>query len=1074
MTTPKVIRRRTLHKLETGWKDNLSQNDIEETKLKWRELSTSHSELKKILSSSAPELSTVDAVSNISFSKIVDKRKKKAIDEAIISDDLSNTPFASIAKTFGFRHHEGTDRVIELKIYKSILIREGLLTKLEDLCDKLKKDKVKSLLESGLSAVILDSLAQLKNITVEIVLSIISWRETMPNNDPDLPRPFIWNDINYLLKLVSDADFLADCHVLVMALHIPARRLHVNPLMLPNALSEYPTGKHPSDLAIKDAKGVTHGSAYEERLRYRNAELVLIREIAFNINGTPSVDWEGDYIKYKNQMKKQKAMEYSESFQTASQSLLHWNMQANLQLQKLEDSVGDKLLSRSTNRMDIPKLTSSSSGTLAKYAHPLAPDYVQPTKLYNLSSSSISIEQASLITSVAADVPMLSSTSVSPLRGTNNVTKKDSSFSSMSIKPQTDSVAEEEAEDYEMGIRIIQSGRITSNSAPASLPSIYSSNSKKQQIQNQRLEPIRSPAHDSRLGLEQIFEEDIELIVGVTAPPSSLCLAGAAILVLISSKIEKVSDLSWDAFIDLTMTVNVPRRMNILIPSKISKRRLAAVTKYAGPLKASKLSEEEEDLNLSSFEATGSALKLINWVITVVTNAHRGHQMIEASGGHVDDVSVSVSSSDSYHGPLKVAFAPLPSQSFEKVQKVPVKVIKSKVYSTSTKSTVVATKHFQLGNGEIDMETKLTEMVTGVFERPLVLILLASTKIPVDRHVAIVFDPLTNIEAKVAINSIEYCNFKSDLDVKYENNPKVSEAFQPKSTTWWIQHLKSIILVKSDERGKLKLRISKKAIDKKVASIINPKETTGSEAKEAVTGTSSGKVNASSSSGSAWAFHTEQVMDEGELEDVEVDKGLTVKKWTESRSETATETEEKGPFDWKKTEGSFNATGDMDNEVEVAADEGEAERVVRQEQQIVGHLRLQQEVVSQSHAEIYSFKNVDDTNDTPFNNDNSLSSEAVESHVPVTEERVNGKVKEALVGGDELQMEVADLLASTADRYPKPTTELCYMADVYAEDSFESLSPPKQAVNIINNTAVKDTEDYDSSDDLYDVDIGHD
>lgn len=50
------------------------------------------------------------------------------------------------------------------------------------------------------------------------------------------PRPFLWRDENYLLKVWYDLNFLSECKPLVKALRIPKERMLYNPLFLPNTL----------------------------------------------------------------------------------------------------------------------------------------------------------------------------------------------------------------------------------------------------------------------------------------------------------------------------------------------------------------------------------------------------------------------------------------------------------------------------------------------------------------------------------------------------------------------------------------------------------------------------------------------------------------------------------------------------------------------------------------------------------------------------------------------------------------------------------------------------------------------
>ena len=45
--------------------------------------------------------------------------------------------YVSVAETFGFVHHEGTDPALELEVLKCVLVREGLVSKLRDLVKRI-------------------------------------------------------------------------------------------------------------------------------------------------------------------------------------------------------------------------------------------------------------------------------------------------------------------------------------------------------------------------------------------------------------------------------------------------------------------------------------------------------------------------------------------------------------------------------------------------------------------------------------------------------------------------------------------------------------------------------------------------------------------------------------------------------------------------------------------------------------------------------------------------------------------------------------------------------------------------
>ena len=90
-------------------------------------------------------------------------------------------------------------------------------------------------------------------------------------------KVFVWEGYNYTMKIVSDLDFLAEKAGLVAALNQTPEKMRANPLMLPGTLEETAdTWVDPALRASMDANGQTSGDFFEERLRLRNAERLLL------------------------------------------------------------------------------------------------------------------------------------------------------------------------------------------------------------------------------------------------------------------------------------------------------------------------------------------------------------------------------------------------------------------------------------------------------------------------------------------------------------------------------------------------------------------------------------------------------------------------------------------------------------------------------------------------------------------------------------------------------------------------------------------------------------------------------
>lgn len=142
--------------------------------------------------------------------------------EPITSTDT--TGFSSVASTFEFRHHVGTDPANELVVLKRILVRECLLSRLETTCSELRKQYRRHARVDGATGSFNESnegiirmLSQIRDATVAVVEAVLVWRRDASKSSS---QPFIWHGQNYLLKLTNDLNFLAGVEPLVVALKV--------------------------------------------------------------------------------------------------------------------------------------------------------------------------------------------------------------------------------------------------------------------------------------------------------------------------------------------------------------------------------------------------------------------------------------------------------------------------------------------------------------------------------------------------------------------------------------------------------------------------------------------------------------------------------------------------------------------------------------------------------------------------------------------------------------------------------------------------------------------------------------
>ena len=581
-------KKKKLHKLEIGWNDRLAPSD-DLTKL--RLVASSSEELKSLLMRSAPESVELSTFSDLVQSKM-SRPKPKAM------NDASKTAYSSIATTFGFVHHKGTDHLAELKVLKCILIREGILNNIQLSCEPWKNQTNKySVLQKNESTVILDYLTQIRDVTVDLIEMVCMWRLSMPNVDPDMPRPFLWEGENYLLRVISDLDFLAEIPPLVRALGISPSKMRVNPLMLPNTLSELSYKSTPAKLAAQDTHGITEGNLYFQRLRFRKAERVLMNEIEFNMHGIPSIDWEEDCRvtdeasgsvgnKGKKNRKHEKEKDVSGSngtddvddiIQEFQENLTTWSFHANVQLKRLGDYVGERLHSTSTNRLDVPA-PDKVNKISAKYSHTPV-ELFEPTKLTAFHSALHAAEDNSLYSLASVG----SSRSLSPVRdktasrqllrkrfGLPSSSSEGGELQERNIAEDPDAFVARGAEGAHQ-IRVVQSGMQEGPASAAAAdtrrkddvdtPSYRRNTASSQRFERMALLPkggatmipagreetsrhneeTESPRQDSREGLEEILIDDVVVISEIEDPPAILTLTSASIMVLVADNI-KVSE----------------------------------------------------------------------------------------------------------------------------------------------------------------------------------------------------------------------------------------------------------------------------------------------------------------------------------------------------------------------------------------------------------------------------------------------------------------------------------------------------------------------------------------------------
>jgi len=167
----------------------------------------------------------------------------------------------------------------ELEVLKLVLIREGYVRRLNDVARQII-DGDRTILRAAGGTFIVDLLVQTRASSLAVVRAVVDWRNTLTRkliqrlyksskvtamndlskksqNDIALARcePFVWNGINYLLKMCHDTDFLAGTQPLVQALGVREDNMIHNPLMMPDGLDACPRPSKQQRIQIQDSIG---------------------------------------------------------------------------------------------------------------------------------------------------------------------------------------------------------------------------------------------------------------------------------------------------------------------------------------------------------------------------------------------------------------------------------------------------------------------------------------------------------------------------------------------------------------------------------------------------------------------------------------------------------------------------------------------------------------------------------------------------------------------------------------------------------------------------------------------------
>ena len=108
-----------------------------------------------------------------------------------------NSSFTMAGLSFSVEQKgETTEGLAELEVLKSILNREGYLSRLFNVTQKMGKH---------FDAEVADMIDFIRTATIDTIEKIVLWRNSKRQHD----AVFTWNGVNYLLKIPSDLDYLS-------------------------------------------------------------------------------------------------------------------------------------------------------------------------------------------------------------------------------------------------------------------------------------------------------------------------------------------------------------------------------------------------------------------------------------------------------------------------------------------------------------------------------------------------------------------------------------------------------------------------------------------------------------------------------------------------------------------------------------------------------------------------------------------------------------------------------------------------------------------------------------------------
>lgn len=719
-------------------------------------------------------------------------QKQRLIEEAHKKRKASLDTFEKIYNTFGFDHHAGSDKAMELKVLKIIMVREGLLMTLRHLAEKsLRTNAV-----SGTN--LLEVLSQIRESTLSYLEALILWRQSSGQHDGQ-PRPFGWEGRNYTLKIIHDLDFLAENALVTEALGLGAEQLYLNPLMLNNNLEDFNTWMEPYDRAAADTNGQTSDPAFETRLRLRLAERMLLQEMETTDDGS-------DIFITQHEAIMQHDGAFGQGLMVGSSALE-------------EEEYGEPFDRRQTKSSD-----SASSSKAVGHSDPYSRGSGYS---FGLSSGPASRTQSA---PAPADAQALEfgHDFFTGRWMDNKAGNDDDFFYSEDGKEQLD---EEGEEQQEKDVLFLENGSPRTHAPMATQADmIYRDDSEDELPAAGIVEDERSVGSFARSvrSIESVGDMDMRGLRSLALPPKCVMLAASSCVILLSGSASVPSDISWKAFLRLTKRINLSEAMGALDPLSVPAFKIIAIQ----PIVRQLLDEDalakvhDMDMPVGTYSAV---IKLIKWVQQFTTSAIKKQlkgRDISAKG--------------------KIALEPIPgSKKSRKAVPVEEAAPKAKFVIPKVKLELYPHHTELLENGAFANPLLLVLMTStpssSTSSLPMTNSASDSTG-DAPRMVIKLYDSANSKEAVVHINMREHLLLKQEMLHKYGD--KVQALFQPTSLQWWAQHAKHVVNVQLRSNGSLHASISKKAIDDWVVKTLNssPPSRSSSAARPAAAASASSPV----------------------------------------------------------------------------------------------------------------------------------------------------------------------------------------------------------------------------------------